>query len=160
MKKELIERTVYQCPYCDDESLVYDTKEHAEEHVKECIFNPENESYATSRFLGVELYPPYPRYAKNDRPYQVQKLLNGVFHRAYDTRTGEYIKDEEFYKPAPGWEEAELAFDGEKRYYKRPELRFSEEMKESKYYEQFKELADELKEEYPELRLRDEGEVS
>lgn len=124
MGKYIEERevTVYMCKAC---GALHAEAEEAEDHEKECIMNPENKSYATSKFLGVEKYPPTFKNAHQERSEQVANFL-GRFHRPFDTRTGRYIEDEEFYKEAPDWEEAELNEEG---MYQKPEETQTDEYK-------------------------------
>lgn len=127
------EVTVYQCPYCGSEDA-FETKELAVGHMDQCIYNPNNKSYATSRYLGVELYPRGRDYETNKYSYQVARLLGGYNNKAYDTRTGEYLKDSDFHEEAPEWVEAEKTFSEDGLVYQKPEISISEDLKNSEQY--------------------------
>jgi len=151
-------QTLYLCEYCEQHGIdeAYEDEEKVKRHLKECIFNPENKTYATSKWLGVEMFPPFPRFEKRDRSYQVAALLNGYHHQPYDTRTGEPIFEEDFHKECPDWEEAEKIWTGRENVYKPAEHKYSKALVESKYYKTLKEAVDEAAEK-GEVELKDGG---
>ena len=102
------EADAWVCEHCAAIGLneVYLSEGDAQKHEMTCILKPENKSYATSKWLGLELYPSYPRFEKKGRDRYVAALI-GKFNKPYDTRTGEYLSDKDFYRVCKNWESRE-----------------------------------------------------
>ena len=104
------------CEHCAEHGVneVFLSKEDADKHDMTCIFNPDNKSYATSKWLGLELYPAYPRYRHNERDDYVNAAVGG-YNKAYDVRTGRYLSNKDFYRTCKDWEIRETDSIGQKR---------------------------------------------
>ena len=113
--KGAILKEVYYCGYCDTFE-VFETKDAIERHLETCIMNPENKTPATSKHLVIEQYPPFPRYEVKDRQPEVKQFI-GKYNKAYDERTKEYIKEDDWFSEMDNWVEAERDISG---YYKAP----------------------------------------
>ena len=129
----------YDAWYCEHDGLpeVFLSEEDAEKHDMMCPLNPDNKTILTSKFLGVELYPPYPRFAREGRDRYLQDAI-GKHTKPYDIRTGKYLKDKELYKPLKDWESVEYDPIGQRR---RPEV------VRTKAYNHFLKLMDEAEKE-------------
>jgi len=129
---DVFESTAYECEHCKAIGIneVFISKDDADRHEMECIFNPDNKSIATSKWLGLELYPSYPRYERVGRDRYVRSLIGG-YNRAYDTRTGDYLSDKDFYRTCKGWIQREMDSIGQPR---------NVETKRTKAYDKFVEI--------------------
>lgn len=97
----------WMCEHCGVEEVFLD-EEDAEKHDMTCIMNPDNRSIVTSKFIGVELYPPYPRYRHDERD-RYGKDAVGTYNKAFDTRTGEYLNNKDLKRDmGKAWEPMEL----------------------------------------------------
>ena len=88
MSKGIVEQIVYTCEYCNL-PVVHDTKESAEEHVKQCVFSVENKSCITCKHL--ELIIDYPA-KRRDRKYKNEQL----HHALGDNTVGRCMKYDKY----------------------------------------------------------------
>ena len=109
-------KQVYYCNHCDTFE-VFENKESIEKHLSVCLMNPENKTPATSKHLVIEQYPPFPRFERKGRHPEVMGFI-GKYNKAYDERTGEYIKEDDWFSEMDNWVEAER--DITHGYYKAP----------------------------------------
>jgi len=111
------EHDAWYCEHCELNE-VFITEEDRDKHEVACVMNPDNKSILTSKWLGVELYPPYPRYEKKGRDRYLVSAI-GRHSKPYDVRTGDYLSDKDLYRTCKGYEPRGFDIIGQRR---RPEV--------------------------------------